>query len=95
MLTVLICRQDLRQSSEKRCIAGSFIIQLLGFGWICVFKREEKRIQNVGKETSLKAATSTVGAVVNNELARMWVQAGVSHLNVLFQHFQKVAVGKT
>lgn len=40
-------------------------------------------MQIVGKATSLKAATSNVGVIVNNKLARMWVQAGVFHFNVV------------
>jgi len=95
MLIVLRSGQDLRQSSEKRCIAGSVIIQLVGFGWISVLKREEKFLQNVSKETSLKVAMSTVGVIVNNKLARMWMQAGVLRMNVRFRHFHKVTVGKT
>jgi hypothetical protein len=60
-----------------------------------MLKREGKCVQNVGKETSLKAATSNVGVIVNNKVARMWMQVGVFHLNVLFYHFPKVAVGET
>ena len=95
MLILLRFREDLRQGSENRFIAESVFVKLLGMGWISVLKSEEKCVQIVGKATSLKAATSNVGVIVNNKLAVMWIQAGVFHFNVLFHHFPKVTVGKT